>query len=52
MLNSRTPQRHNFSAGVSVKRGRDGTSDAIGRYLAGVVLKVRADLGRGWGILG
>jgi hypothetical protein len=49
---SRTPQRHNFSGGVSVQRGRDGTRDTVGSYLAGVVLKVRVDLGRGWGILG
>jgi hypothetical protein len=33
-----------LSGGFSVKRGRDGPRDTIGRYLAGVVLKVRVDL--------
>ena len=32
---SRAPQRHNFSGGVSILGGRDGTGEAIGRYLAG-----------------
>jgi hypothetical protein len=46
-------RRSGTISAVGVQRGGDGTRDTIGRYLAGVVQKVRTDLGGGRrGLLG